>query len=66
MKKYSKLLADFDLDVVKQAAILKIKKSRDNLSLVDCIGYVISLKSGIKFLTGDEKFRNLPNVEFVK
>jgi len=37
-----------------------------NINYVDAIGYSISFDSGIKFLTGDNEFKNLPNVEFVK
>jgi len=37
-----------------------------NISYVDAVGYAISLEHGIKFLTGDNEFKNLPNVEFVK
>ena len=35
-------------------------------SFVDCIGYVIALRFGVKFLTGDNAFKDLDNVEFVK
>lgn len=40
-------------------------KNRD-LSYADCLGYVIAKNLGIKFLTGDKQFKDLPNVEFVK
>ncbi len=40
-------------------------KSR-NLSYVDCLGYVLAKKFNIKFLTGDEGFKDMENVEFVK
>lgn len=66
MKEYSELLVDFDIGVIIHAAILKLRKAKENLSMTDCIGYIIATKSGIRFLTGDEKFRNMPNVEFVK
>ena len=42
----------------------KIKNKR--LSIPDAIGYIISKKLGVKFLTGDNDFKNLSNVEFVK
>ena len=35
-------------------------------SFVDCIGYVIALRFAVKFLTGDNAFKDLDNVEFVK
>lgn len=34
--------------------------------MTDCVGYVVSQRLGMKFLTGDKEFRGLPNVEFVQ
>jgi len=34
--------------------------------LTDCVGYVLAIRNNLKFLTGDEKFENKKNVEFVK
>ena len=45
---------------------LKHRLMKKKFSYADCLGYIISLKEKIKFLTGDDGFRNLPNVEFVK
>ena len=36
------------------------------MSYTDVVGYTLSRSLGFKFLTGDEAFRNLENVEFVK
>ena len=36
------------------------------ISYTDAVGYVMSKSLGLKFLTGDEAFKNLENVEFVK
>ena len=66
MIKYSDSTIDFDIDVIIGATKLKINKKHDNLSMVDCIGYVLSKVMGIKFLTGDEKFEGVENVEYVK
>ena len=43
-----------------------MKFNRMYLSYVDCIGYMISRQLGIKFLTGDEQFKDFEGVEFVK
>ncbi len=51
---------------VKKAMFFKLKNKREKLSYVDCIGYMIALENGIKFLTGDEKFEDKKGVEFVK
>jgi predicted nucleic acid-binding protein len=42
------------------------KHSKRNLSYADCLGYIIARKRGLKFLTGDIQFENMPNVEYVK
>ena len=44
----------------------ELKEKGLNISYIDAIGYTISLERGIKFLTGDKEFKNLPNVEFIK
>ena len=48
------------------AAEFKLKMRKFRLSYADCLGYVMALKLGVKFLTGDKEFQDLPNVEFVK
>jgi len=53
-------------DIIKEAMKFKLKFKNKNLSYIDCIGYVLSLEFGIKFLTGDIEFRDLRNVEYVK
>ncbi len=53
-------------DVIKNAAKLRLEHIKRRLSMADCIGYVFSLKAGVKFLTGDKEFEDFDNVEFVK
>lgn len=48
------------------AAALKFKYKKRKLSYIDCLGYFMAKESNSKFLTGDEKFKDLGNVEFVK
>lgn len=64
IKRYMTKTVDFDEFIIKEACRLKI--SNKNLSMTDCIGYVISIKAGVKFLTGDKEFEIIKNVEFVK
>lgn len=52
--------------VIKNAMKFKLKFKNKNLSYVDCIGYLLSLELGTKFLTGDKEFEEFKNVEFVK
>ena len=63
-KKYWEFLVNVSLEDIKEAMDLKIKKKY--LSIPDAIGYIIAKKYNIKFLTGDEDFRDMESVEFVK
>lgn len=62
----SKFNVDYDNKTLVEAAKMKFKFSKEKLSFIDCIGYCIAKKQGIKFLTGDEKFSDKEDVEFVK
>lgn len=53
-------------DWIPKASFLKQIYNKRDLSYADCLGYVIAKDMGIKFLTGDKEFENLPDVEFVK
>ncbi len=59
-------IIDFDFTIIASAAKFKLENKHEKLSMVDCVGYKIAESLGIKFLTGDEKFKDKPNVEFVK
>lgn len=63
-------LKEFTVEVededVKKANEFKLEHKKKDLSFVDCIGYMIAKRAGIKFLTGDKHFENRDNVEFVK
>lgn len=64
IEKYKHYSVDVSLEDVKEAMDLKIKHK--NLSIPDAIGYTIARKHNVKFLTGDEGFKNMDDVEFVK
>lgn len=52
------------LEDIPKANNLKIKNKK--LSYIDCLGYVIAKRLGIKFVTGDMGFKNFDNVLFIK
>ncbi len=52
--------------LIPKAVEFRMKFKSNDLSYADCLGYVMAKEFGIKFLTGDNQFRDLPNVEFVK
>lgn len=60
---------DFDDTDVREAMNLRLhfRTTRKlKLSYADALGYHLSLKHKIKFLTGDREFEELENVEYVK
>jgi len=66
LDKYYKSAIDFDKEVIKRATEFRLQNKKRNLSMTDCIGYILSKKWKIKFLTGDKEFGDMDNVEFVK
>ena len=64
--KYVNFVVEAPLWVIKKAMEFKLLHKKENLSYTDCIGYILAIKSGIKFLTGDSKFKDRQNVEFVR
>jgi len=61
-------LREFDEKDVKESMKLRLKLRRRelNISYADALGYHLSLKLKVKFLTGDIVFKGLENVEFVR
>jgi len=48
------------------AANFRLINSRKKISYVDALGYSIAQQLHVHFLTGDDAFKDMPNVEFVK
>jgi len=63
---YSKILVPITNSCIKTAMEFKLKYKKEKVSYVDCIGHALAKELGIKFLTGDQKFKDKENVEFVK
>ena len=66
LEKYKKHISSVKPEWVKEAMEFRLKWKDRKVSITDCIGYIMSKKLGIKFLTGDKEFKDLENVEFVK
>ncbi len=68
--KYLRLYSEFTVPVsyscIKNGMLFKLRHKKEKLSYVDCVGYALALELGVKFLTGDEKFEDKGDVEFVK
>ncbi len=64
----SKFEYEFEDDDVKEAMKLRLRLRNEGLSIsyADALGYFVSMKLKVKFLTGDIDFKNLENVEYIK
>ena len=64
----AKYVVEFGDEDVKEGMKrrLELRGKKLNLSYADALGYTVSLRLRIKFLTGDEAFEDLENVEYVK
>ncbi len=62
--KYAPFLVEVNIGDIKKAMSFKAKNKK--MSIPDVVGYIIAKKFNVKILTGDEDFRNLEGVEFVK
>lgn len=62
---YSKCEIDFSLSDVEAAMKLRHELRNLELSYADALGYYISKREGVDFLTGDKAFKGLPGVRFL-
>jgi predicted nucleic acid-binding protein len=53
-------------DAIFEAMEFRIRHRKLNLSYADAIGYIAARRLGLQFVTGDESFKSLPNVIFIK
>ena len=60
------IFIDITEEDVIEASKFRLKNIKEKLSFIDCLGYALALNNNLKFLTGDERFENKKNVEFVK
>ena len=63
-EKYAECIVPVLVEDVKSA--MTFRHAHKGLSIPDAIGYIVAKRVGSAFLTGDEGFRTLENVEFVK
>ena len=57
---------DYDENVIAEAAQLKLLHKSRKISMADAIGYIVAKRFSMKFLTCDQQFKDLENVEYVK
>ncbi len=60
------ILIESDKETAVEASKFRFKNKKLKMSYADCLGYSISLKNNLIFVTGDDAFENMENVEFIK
>lgn len=63
---FKKILIEIKDAHIFSAAPFKLKDKKTHFSYTDALGYSIAEAEGLIFVTGDNEFRNLPNVQFVR
>ncbi|MBI2142847.1 PIN domain-containing protein [Candidatus Woesearchaeota archaeon] len=63
---FKRILIEIEDKHIFSAASFKIKDKKTHFSYTDALGYSIAGAKSLKFVTGDNEFRNLPNVQFVR
>lgn len=62
----SEYVVDISSDDIMAALRFRLQNKKKSLSYADCIGYAYAMCNNLGFLTGDDAFKGLRNVEFVK
>ena len=55
-----------NVEIIKKAMKFRFENKSKKFSSIDCVGYVLAKERNLIFLTGDEGFKDMENVEFVK
>jgi predicted nucleic acid-binding protein len=61
-------VVDLNLELIREAAIFRseMMKKRRELSYADAMNYVAAKNLKVRLLTGDNDFKGLENIEFIK
>jgi len=71
IREFNEKKADEIIDKMKSIVVNidikdRVKNSKRKFSYIDCLGYSMALNRNLKFVTGDNQFKGVENVEFVK
>jgi hypothetical protein len=66
LNKYSKFIIAIKPSMIIEAMKFRYENKEKNLSMTDCVSYLMSKDLNLKFLTGDKEFEKLDNVKFIK
>ncbi len=59
-------VAEVSSDDILAALKFRLENKKKSLSYADCLGYIYAKRNNMLFLTGDDAFKEMANVEFVK
>lgn len=65
-KKLNENIVELSNEDILLAVKFRSENKRKSLSYADCIGYTYAKTHHLLFLTGDDAFKQMDNVEFVK
>lgn len=65
-ERFLPICVELEPKLIKEAALFRLQNKKLGLSYVDALGYIAAKRHYVLFLTGDDAFEKLPNVEFVK
>jgi len=57
---------NFDSSTIVKSMKFRHENKNRKMSFIDCVGYTIAKENNLRFLTGDQQFNGIANVEFVK
>jgi uncharacterized protein len=66
LEKFDFEFLDVTSEIAIDSALFRYKHKKQKLSYIDCVGYILSKKNGLAFLTGDKEFEKIDGVKFVK
>lgn len=65
-RKFEECVVDVPAEVIFKAMKFRLLNNKRSLSYADCIGYCCAKTNNMLFLTGDQQFQNIEDVEYVK
>jgi len=64
--RFKEFIVDIEDPIIFDAMKFRLLNKKKSFSYADCLGYIYAKKNNLLFLTGDDGFKGLQNVEFVK
>ena len=64
--RYEEFIVPISNSTIIEAMDFRKQNYKKKSSYADCVGYATARIMNVKFLTGDNQFKNFDNVEFVK